>query len=117
MADYSSQWHQYRVLNRLGFVAFAAFLSALPISIAAERWGLLAPVRAKSIFIRLGVVALVSLWVVMILIAFWRCPRCHDWYGRRRLVGWNSFKRECVHCGLRLYEGEATPEHNRLRAP
>jgi hypothetical protein len=117
MDDYSSQWHHYRVLNRIGFAVFAIFLGVLPLSIIVDRMALLAPNTTKPLFIGLGVAALLSLGVVLSLITFWRCPRCHEWYARRSVVGWSSLKRQCVHCGLKLYEGEAMPANHRLERP
>jgi hypothetical protein len=117
MDDYSSQWHHYRVLNRIGLVVFAVFLSVLPLSIVLDRLALLAPTTTKSLFILLGISALLSLGVVLNLITFWHCPRCHKWYARRSVVGWPSLRRQCVHCGLKLYEGEAMPANQRLERP
>ena len=105
MEDYSSQRHRYRLLNRLGLVAFVAFLFAVPVSLGIEQVAHLAPGSAKTLSISFGIAALVLLWVVLNLITFWRCPRCHQWFSRRRLFGWPSLRRQCVHCGLRLYSG------------
>ena len=103
MADYSPQWHHYRVLNRAGLVAFVGFIGALPVSIFVDRFALLPPSDVKTLFIILAATALVSLWVLLALIMYWRCPRCHEWFSRRRFAGWPSLRRHCVHCGLKLY--------------
>ena len=105
MEDYSSQWHRYRVLNRLGFVAFAAFLCAVPGALVIAQLAHLPSDSAKTLSISFGVTALLLLWVVLNLITFWRCPRCHMWFSRRGVFGWPSLRRQCVHCGLRLYSG------------
>ena len=104
MDEYSLQWRRYRLLNRLGIVAFVVFIGALPLSAALDQSAALAPI-AKVTFIAVGATGLFSLWLVLCLIAFWRCPRCHFWYSRRSIVGWHSLKRQCVHCHLKLYEG------------
>jgi hypothetical protein len=117
MDDYSSQWHHYRVLNRTGMIAFAAFLAVLPISIAAQHLGHLDWVSTKRLFTIFGVAALLSLWAVLLAIVLWRCPRCHERYSRRSLLSVHSLGRECVHCGLKMYEGDAMPANPRLERP
>ena len=105
MEDYSSQWHHYRVLHRIGLLAFAAFLCAIPVSLVIARVAHLPPDSAKALSISVGIAALLMLCVALNLIMFWRCPRCHLWFARRGIFAWPSLRRQCVHCGLRLYSG------------
>lgn len=102
MDDYSSQWQRYRRLTRLGVVAFAVFLGALPLSIFLDHLGFSEGVW-KATFLSVAIIGLLSLWVVLVLLTFWRCPRYHPWFSLRSVLGWPSLRRRCVHCGLALY--------------
>lgn len=101
MEDYSTQWRHYRRLTWLGVAAFAVFLGALPLSIFVEHLGFSEGAR-NATFFSLAATGLLSLSVLVLLISFWRCPRCHSWYSRRSIF-WISPGRTCVHCGLPLY--------------
>jgi hypothetical protein len=110
MENYTLQWHRYRRLNRLGFIAFAFFF-AVPFTFAGLEPYLPQQI-AKGVFVASGCAAMLWLFGTLALIGFWHCPRCGNWYSRRTLL-WQSLGRKCVHCGLKLYEGDMS----RVRAP
>ena len=106
MNDYSAQWKRYRTFNRLGVGAFMMFLSALPLSIALDRLVRVGPTVSKAFFIVAALIGLVSLWIILLAITYWRCPRCNSWFSRHSVLGWHSLKHRCVHCGLGIYGRE-----------
>jgi hypothetical protein len=114
MDDYSAQWHHYRILTRVGFVAFAVFLGAIPLALGLGHVMSLTASVTKTLSIICGVVAVLAFWITLLLIGFWRCPRCHGWYSRRHIFSTLSLGRRCIHCGLGLYEGEAMSANQRL---
>ena len=91
---YRDQWRRFRNLNRLSI----GILLLNPLSWFLVDYGKL----EKSTAVVFLVIWMVSLAAVGIYTtSFFRCPRCRHYY-----YGYGTWtRRNCVHCGLELYEG------------
>jgi len=99
MSDYQKAWQQYRNLKRqylrvlvVGFLIFVA-ASVLSMVFHDERSALLVAIS----------------WILFFMYAQYRffaflCPRCGKPFDRRfRLLGFYSYARKCMHCGLQKF--------------
>ena len=91
---YRDEWKRFRNLNRLSI----GILLLNPLS-----WFVIDFEKVeKSSVVVLLVIWAISLFVVSTYTtSLFRCPRCRNYYFG---IGWWT-RRNCVHCGLELYEG------------
>ena len=96
MGEYSKRWRQFRQWNRIGMFAFFGF----PITFVFI-W-----IRFYTPFIfTLVMISWITFFYVFLRQRFFRCPRCDNRFSLKGgLWSTQSYKRNCVHCGLKLYQ-------------
>ena len=100
--SYSADWRRYRITTRFGIGA----LAAVPVAAALSAWAKSheATRLLAEPFAFVAVMCALLFFVLFVLQAYFRCPRCGKLFSR--VSWWTTLRagRSCVHCGLRLYD-------------
>ena len=104
MSRYRKDWRRFRMLNRMGAVAFYAFVAVLPLCVLADRYRWIPSGMLKPVFVCFGVLSLLFLAGCIAGVTYFRGPQCRQFFYRQHIWSFHSFGRSCLHCGLKLYE-------------
>ena len=106
MADYSTQWHEYKRLRNIYIGVLIAFLPTMFLVMLIDSLTVKSEVIPFLAFFGYGIAALIA----GARFNGFRCPRCGKWF---RIYAWwwspgflTTFTRKCVHCGLPKYANE-----------
>lgn len=97
---YTAAWKEYKRRRNTVIAAFVIGGPAVFVIGATTYYALHSPI----VFYALAISLCAFVWISGLRFAFWRCPRCHNWFAMYgpfiSLIGVSK----CVHCNLPKFD-------------